>query len=223
MEKYLIIVAGGKGTRLSADLPKQFIEINGKPLLMHTFDAFSETGYIDHFVLVLPTEYISYWNELCETFRFATKHIIREGGPKRYHSVKSGLAVVPENSLVAVHDAARPFVSKRMVREGFDLALRKGNAVPVINMEDSLREVSGTLNKPVNRNRFRRVQTPQFFRSNLLKNAYQQPYDERFTDDATVLELAGNQIFLFEGDPENIKITHPVDLVYAEHLFRIKI
>ncbi len=222
MKKYLIIVAGGKGERLSAELPKQFVEINGKPVLMHTFNAFSETGMIDHFVLVLPTAYISYWNELCEAFRFTTKHIIREGGPKRYHSVKSGLAVIPDKSLLAIHDAARPFVSKKMIADGFNMSLRKGNAIPVINIEDSLREISGPLNKPVYRSRFKRVQTPQFFRSALIKKAYQQPYDERFTDDATVLESSGEQIYLFEGITENMKLTYPADLAYAEYLLRLK-
>jgi len=207
MEKYVIITAGGKGHRFSTEQPKQFVEIFDRPLLMHTFDAFSETGIIDHFVLVLPAEYIRLWDELCEKHQFKTDHIIKEGGPKRYHSVKSGLMAIPENVLVAIHDAARPFVSQKII---------------VIAVEDSLREISGSLSKPVNRNLFKRVQTPQFFRSSLIKKAYEQPYNERFTDDATVLETSGEQIYLMEGDTENIKITHPADLAYAEYLLRIK-
>ncbi len=222
MEKYVIITAGGKGHRFSTEQPKQFVEIFDRPLLMHTFDTFSETGIIDHFVLVLPAEYIRLWDELCEKHQFKTDHIIKEGGPKRYHSVKSGLMAIPENALVAIHDAARPFVSQKIIRDGFDLALRKGNAVPVIAVEDSLREISGSLSKSVNRNLFKRVQTPQFFRSSLIKKAYKQPYNERFTDDATVQETLGEKIYLMEGDTENIKITHPADLAYAEYLLRIK-
>ena len=219
MDKYLIIVAGGKGERFSDEMPKQFKEINGRPLLMHTFDAFSDVAPA-HIVLVLNRHYIAYWKELCEQYGFATPHEIVEGGPKRFHSVKSGLAAVPDNVLVAIHDGVRPLVTRDMIKTGFDIAFRKGNAVPVIPVTDSMREVSGPLSKTVEREHFRLVQTPQFFLSTLIRKAYRKPYDEKFTDDASVLEAGGQQIYLFDGDPQNIKITTPEDMAFASYLLQ---
>lgn len=217
MDKYLIIVAAGKGERVSDEMPKQFMEINGRPLLMHTFDAFSEVA-LHRIILVLNRHYIRYWQELCEQYQFHIPHELIEGGPKRFHSVKSGLAAVPNNILVAIHDGVRPFVSTDNIKTGFDIAMRKGNAVPVIPVTDSIREVSGPLSKSVKRERFRRVQTPQFFQSALIRKAYAKSYDEKFTDDASVLESSGQQIYLFDGDPKNIKITTPEDLALASCL-----
>jgi 2-C-methyl-D-erythritol 4-phosphate cytidylyltransferase len=217
MDKYLIIVAGGKGERLSDELPKQFAEVNGRPLLMHTFDAFTDIR-LHRIILVLNRHYVRYWKELCEKYRFSVPHEVVEGGPKRFHSVKSGLTAVPDNVLVAIHDGVRPLVSADMIRTGFDIALRKGNAIPVIPVTDSIREISGPLSKSVDRNRFRLVQTPQFFQSTIIRKTYRKPYDEKFTDDASVLETAGQQIYLFEGDPANIKITTPEDLALAAGL-----
>ena len=221
MEKYVLIVAGGKGLRMKSELPKQFIEINNKPVLMHTFDAFSNIGNINNFILVLATEYIEYWQELCEKHRFQTEHTIIEGGPKRYHSVKRGLSLIPANSLVAIHDAARPFVSKSIIDNGFDVAARKGNAIPAIAINESIRKISGSFSKSVDRERFKIVQTPQFFQSDLIKKAYEQTFNEKFTDDANILESSGKQIYLIEGDTKNIKITHPEDLVDAESLLKL--
>lgn len=220
MEKYVLIVAGGKGLRMKSELPKQFIEINNKPVLMHTFDAFSSIGNINHFILVLAAEYISYWQELCEKHRFKTEHTIIEGGPKRYHSVKSGLSLIQTNSLVAIHDAVRPFISKNIINNGFDIAARKGNAIPAVTINESIRKISGSLSKSVNREKYKIVQTPQFFQSALIKKAYEQAFNEMFTDDANMLESSGKQIYLIEGDIKNIKITHPEDLVYAESLLK---
>ena len=221
MEKYVLIVAGGKGLRMKSELPKQFIEINNKPVLMHTFDAFSSIGNINHFILVLATEYIGYWEELCERHHFKTEHIVIEGGPKRYHSVKKGLSLIPTNSLVAIHDAARPFISKSIIDNGFDVAARKGNAIPAVAINESIRKISGSLSKSVNRERFKIVQTPQFFQSAKIKKAYEQAFNEKFTDDANILESSGKQVCLIEGDIKNIKITHPEDLVYAESLLKL--
>ena len=214
MDKYLIIVAAGKGERLSDEMPKQFMEINGRPLLMHTFNVFSGVP-LRQIILILNRHYIRYWQELCEQHQFYIPHEIIEGGPKRFHSVKSGLAAVPNNVLVAIHDGVRPIVSTNRIKTGFDIALRKGNAVPVIPITDSMREVSGSFSKSVERERFKLVQTPQFFQSVLIKKAYAKPYDEKFTDDASVLESTGKQIYLFDGDPKNIKITTPEDLALA--------
>ena len=222
MDKYVLIVAGGKGLRMKSELPKQFIEINNKPILMHTFDAFSSIGISYHFILVLATEYIAYWKELCEKNRFKTEHTVIEGGPKRYHSVKRGLSLVPTNSLVAIHDAVRPFVSKNIIINGFDIAARKGNAIPSVAINESIRKISGSLSKSVNRENYKIVQTPQFFQSVLIKKAYEQALTEKFTDDANILESSGKQIYLFEGDFKNIKITHPEELAYAESLIKLR-
>ena len=222
MEKYVLIVAAGKGLRMKSELPKQFIEINNKPVLMHTFDAFSSIGNVNHFILVLAAEHIAYWKELCEKHRFKIEHTVIEGGPKRYHSVKRGLSLVPANSLVAIHDAVRPFVSKNIINNGFDIAARKGNAIPSVAINESIRKISGSLSKSVNREEFKIVQTPQFFQSVLIKKAYEQAFNETFTDDANILESWGKQIYLIEGDIKNIKITHPEDLAYAESLIKLR-
>ena len=221
MEKYVLIVAGGKGLRMKSDVPKQFVELNNKPLLMYTIDAFS-TIRIDQLILVIPADYIGFWKELCNEHHFQTPHNIIEGGPQRYHSVKRGLSTIPNNALVAIHDAVRPFVSEDLINNGLIIATKKGNAIPAITINDSIREISGSLSKAANRDRFRKVQTPQFFHASLIKKAYQQPFDGHFTDDATILESSGQQIYLFDGDPVNIKITIPEDLMLAEAIIKSK-
>jgi len=216
MKKYVVIVAGGKGKRMGSEQSKQFLEVENLPILMHTFRAFSFLGNTVEFILVLSADDIDHWEELCKIHDFNIPHQIVEAGPKRFHSVKIGLRLVPENALVSIHDAVRPFVSKQVIEACFTMAARKGNAVPVIPIGESMRELSGTLSKSINRNKFRLVQTPQVFFSSDIKQAYQQPYNESFTDDATVMERTGKQIYLVEGNKENIKITHPVDLAFAK-------
>ncbi len=216
MKKYVVIVAGGKGKRMGSEQSKQFLEVENLPILMHTFRAFSFLGNTVEFILVLSADDIDHWEELCKIHDFNIPHQIVEAGPKRFHSVKIGLRLVPENVLVSIHDAVRPFVSKQVIEACFTMAARKGNAVPVIPIGESMRELSGTLSKSINRNKFRLVQTPQVFFSSDIKQAYQQPYNESFTDDATVMERTGKQIYLVEGNKENIKITHPVDLAFAK-------
>jgi 2-C-methyl-D-erythritol 4-phosphate cytidylyltransferase len=220
MEKYVLIAAAGKGTRMRTETPKQFVEVNNKPLLMHTIEAFSKSIHADQMIIVVPDGYVEYWKELCEQHHFYISHNIIEGGPQRFHSVMRGLTMIPNGVVVAIHDAVRPFVSKELIREGFKIAARKGNAVPVLNMNESIREVLGPLSKAVNRDRFKKVQTPQFFHSTLIKKAYQQPFDERFTDDSTVLESGGKQIFLFDGDTMNFKVTTVEDLKLAELIIK---
>lgn len=216
MDKHILIVAGGKGVRMKSKVPKQFIELNGKPILMHTIDAFSPNHQIDQITLVIPNGYMDFWKELCEKHHFHTALNIIEGGPHRYHSVKRGLSMIPNNTLVAIHDAVRPFITKELLNTGFKIAIKKGNAIPAIAINESIREVSGSLSKAADRNVFKIVQTPQFFHASLIKKAYQQPFNERFTDDATILEASGQQIYLFDGAPSNIKITSPEDLKLAE-------
>jgi len=222
MDKYILIVAGGKGIRMKSEVPKQFVELNGMPIVMRTIDAFSVDRQIDQITMVIPNGYLSYWKELCEKHHFSTALNIIEGGPQRYHSVKRGLSMVPNDALVAIHDAARPFVTKEILSTGFKIATKKGNAIPAITINESLREISGSLSKSVNRNLYRVVQTPQFFHAALIKKAFQQPFNENFTDDATVLESSGQQIYLFDGDPTNIKITTPEDLMLAEAIIKSK-
>ena len=220
MKKYVIIVAGGKGKRMGKEQPKQFLEVRGLPLLMHTFDAFSFLSDTVEFILVLPADSIDYWKQSCKTHHFTIPHQIAESGPKRFLSVKSGLKLVPDKALVAIHDAVRPFVSKQVIKDCFAMAERKGNAVPIIPVSESLRELSGSLNKTIDRNNLRLVQTPQVFLSSEIKRAYQQPFNETFTDDATVLERMGVQIHLVNGNTENIKITSPTDLLFAQAMIQ---
>lgn len=203
---------------MQSPLPKQFIEINGKPMLMLTMQAFADTNPGPKFVVVLPTEKIDEWINLCRLHHFQTKHEIAEAGPTRFHSVKSGLKIVPDDMLVAIHDASRPFVSAGTIERCFEMAARKGNAIPVIPFSESVREVSGVLSHALDRTRLRIVQTPQVFHSTLIKKAYNQNYSESFTDDASVLEKAGFQINLVEGNRENMKITYPSDFLLAQQI-----
>lgn len=214
MDKYVLIVAGGSGSRFNESLPKQFVPVNGKPLLMWTFEAFRHLLPEARFVLVLNHLLIGRWKQLCSEHRFEIPHQLIEGGPKRYHSVKVGLSVVPKESLVAIHDGARPCVNRALIDNCFDVALRKGNAIPAIPVSSSLRQVDGPLNKKVDREQYRIVQTPQTFRASHIKKAYLQTFHESFTDDASILESDGRQINLVEGDPLNIKLTTPHQLVF---------
>jgi len=215
MEKYILILAAGKGSRFNSDQPKQLADINGMPMLIRTFKAFEFLKNKAHFILVLRSDLIGLWNELCYMYKFEIEHSIVEGGPKRFHSVKNGLKSVPDNSLVAIHDAVRPLVTRDIINEGFLVASRKGNAVPAIPITESIRETDGSINRPVDRNKYRIIQTPQIFHAQKIKKAYNQSYDERYTDDATVLESTGEPIHLIEGDRNNIKITSVEDLNFV--------
>lgn len=219
MKKYAIIVAGGKGLRMGQDLPKQFISVAEKPILMHTLDAFHRVNPEIILILVLPKEQFEYWTALCELYNFSTPHEVTEGGATRFHSVKNGLKLVPSDSLVAVHDGVRPFVSASVIEEAYHGAARHGGVIPVIDMVDSVRRIDETQEShPVDREKLKLVQTPQVFQSNLLHEAYQLPYDKLFTDDASVFEAAGHTVRCIPGNRENIKITTPFDLLIAEAL-----
>lgn len=213
----VVIVAGGKGLRAGGDIPKQFQPIGGKPMLMHTIEAFYNFDYRMRIVVVLPDEFRDLWYELCEKHDFKIQHTIVSGGETRFHSVKNGLSEISEDEIVGIHDAARPFVSKEVIercyREAFDF---RCGIIPVIEEKNSVRILTGNESKPFDRIRIRVVQTPQVFPADLLKNAYETPYREEFTDDASVAEDDGIQIKLVEGDEKNIKITTSFDLKLAD-------
>lgn len=218
MQKYIIIVAGGSGSRMNSAVPKQFLELKGKPVLLHTLQRFVDAIPGIKIVLVLPGAYKSDWENICKRFNFTYPVQLAEGGETRFHSVKSGLALVPEGAVVGVHDAARPLVSFTTIQNTFKLAEEKGNASPCIPQNESIREVNGENNKAVDRSKYFIIQTPQCFQSTLLKKAFLQDYTSTFTDDASVLEAMGEKINLIEGNRENIKITTPHDLIIAEAL-----
>lgn len=221
MDKYILIVAGGRGSRIGGQ-PKQFVELLGKPLLMHTFDVFTVFPSLKKFIVVLSETDLEYWKLLCVEHDFRVPHQVISGGPNRFFSVKRGLSLVPDDTFVAIHDGVRPLVSEDVIRHCFDVARRKGNAVPAIRIHESVRETDAALNTPLDREKLRLVQTPQVFYSALIKKAYQQHYREDFTDDASVLESTGQMIHLVEGNEENIKITNPSDLSVAEALLKRK-
>jgi 2-C-methyl-D-erythritol 4-phosphate cytidylyltransferase len=221
MKNYAIIVAGGSGKRMGSSVPKQFLEVNGLPLIMHTLLLFYRFDEKIKVIVVLPSSYINIWEELCTAHSFGFEHTVAEGGPTRYHSVKSGLKYITDDrSLVAVHDAVRPLVSMEVISNVYRDAHHYGNAVPVIPVRDSVRERSGPDNRPVDRNKLFLVQTPQCFKTSILKKAYLQNYHEEFTDDATLVEYDGEQIHLVDGNSENIKITKPSDLLIAEVMLK---
>ena len=216
MTKNVIIVAGGKGLRMSADVPKQFILLKNKPILMHTIETFFNFDNSFKIILVLPKEHITLWQQLCEEYGFYINCAVAEGGAERFFSVKNGLNLVEQNSIVAIHDGVRPFVSKDTLENCFATAEKFGNAVPVVTLNESVRWVENEKNHHINRSNLRIVQTPQVFRSDILQAAYQQPFSEYFTDDASVVETFGEKINLVEGNIENIKITTKNDLKIAE-------
>lgn len=224
MKKYVIIVAGGKGLRMGGEVPKQFLPIGGKPVLMRTVEAFYQTDAETGIVLVLPQEQQSYWKNLCCQYDFPIPYILADGGCTRFHSVRNGLQVIPDedsDSLIAVHDGVRPFVSPRVIQECFEAATRWRAVVPVLDMVDSVRQLSEDgSSMAVDRSCLKLVQTPQTFRADILKNAYRQEFTERFTDDASVVEASGVSVALVSGNRENIKITTPFDLKIAEVLLK---
>ena len=228
MRKYVLIVAGGKGLRMGGDLPKQFIPLEGKPVLMHTLEAFHRWDASAELVLVLPEDHQSYWNMLCREIGCKVPHRIASGGETRFHSVRNGLQFLSEEIgntsgrnekvLIAVHDGVRPFVSSEVIAACFDEAEKNGTAIPVMPMIDSLRETDEKGSHPVDRNRYFAVQTPQVFCSDLLLKAYEQEFSALFTDDASVVEAMGEVIHMVTGNRENIKITTAFDLLVAESL-----
>ncbi|MDR1738699.1 MAG: 2-C-methyl-D-erythritol 4-phosphate cytidylyltransferase [Candidatus Symbiothrix sp.] len=222
----VIIVAGGKGLRMGSDIPKQFMLLNGRPVLMHTIDAFYSYSADIQIVLVLPQMQRSYWQMLCERHYFSMPHLLVDGGETRFHSVKNALLAIytqlEKTALIAIHDGVRPLVGKPLIAEMFSAAAQTGAAYPVIPVTDTIREIQDDgSSRLVDRNRFCLVQTPQVFRADLLWQAYQAEYSDAFTDDVSVVETAGCcRPTSVAGRKENIKITHLADLAIAETLIK---
>lgn len=218
---WVIIVAGGKGLRMGGDIPKQFLPVGGEPVLMRTLRVFHEADEDMGLILVLPRDQQDYWRQLCDEYHFTLPHQIADGGETRFHSVGNGLDLVPDDadSVVGVHDGVRPFVSVEVIRRCFDAAREQGAAVPVVPVVETVRQMLPEGDSlTVDRSQFRLVQTPQTFRIGLLKESFRQPYRPEFTDDASVVEALGHRVALVEGNRENVKLTTPSDLLYADFL-----
>jgi 2-C-methyl-D-erythritol 4-phosphate cytidylyltransferase len=220
---YAIIVAGGSGSRMNSAIPKQFLLLNGLPVLMHTLNAFNNCASSPKLILVLNSDYHSYWNELRITHNFTTSHKIIKGGESRFHSVKNGLdSIVDKDAIIAIHDAVRPLTSALMIDHAYTYAAKNGNAIAATKSRDSIRQIKGDHSINLLREDIYLIQTPQTFQYQQLKTAYEQAYDARFTDDASVVESSGVKISLVEGSYENIKITFPEDIAIAEAILNKK-
>lgn len=217
----VIIVAGGKGLRMGSDIPKQFLEIGGEPVLMRTMRCFYRFDPAMRMILVLPEHQVEYWRTLCRRHSFFIEHLIATGGDTRFQSVKNGLSLAGAGGLTGVQDGVRPFVSQETIARAYATAGEKGTAIPVLPSTESLRMVDADgSSHSVPRNQFRMVQTPQVFRTDWLTAAYERPYESFYTDDASVVEAAGHAITLVAGNCENIKLTTPFDLLVAGALLK---
>jgi 2-C-methyl-D-erythritol 4-phosphate cytidylyltransferase len=222
LKKYVVIVAGGSGSRMGSEIPKQFIEICGLPILMHTINIFRKAIQDIEIVLVLPEEQVKTWKCLCLKHNFIHPVEICTGGETRFHSVKKGLLLIEGDGLVGIHDGVRPLVSEETIRRCFQEAAIYGNSIPVTGIVETVRYQEEDKSSVIDRSKLRLVQTPQVFRVETIKEAFLRDYDEIFTDDASVLENNGGIIHLTDGNRENIKITHPIDLVIAEYLIQCR-
>lgn len=220
LKSHVIIVAGGSGTRMQAAVPKQFLLLNGRPVLMYTIEAFFECALKPQIILVLPVAFHGYWANLCADYNFNIPYQLVNGGETRFHSVKNGLNFINDepDALVAVHDAVRPLTGKTIIDNAYQHAAEHGNAVVAVKSRDSIRQLKAGVSKSLVRDEIYLIQTPQTFRLSQLTTAYAQYYDQKFTDDASVVEAAGFEINLVEGDYRNIKITFPEDIAIAELL-----
>lgn len=218
MKQFVLIVAGGSGARMSSAVPKQFMLLSKRPVLMHTIERFVEFNANIEIVVVLPAAQMNSWEKLCLQYSFSIQHKLVSGGDVRFHSVRNGLKTIEGNGVVFIHDGVRPLVSRDTIQRCLNTTIEKGNAVPVLPVVESLRKIAGDLNQMVDRSEYVAIQTPQVFLLNEIKAAYKQDFDPLFTDDTSVFERMGNKINLVEGNRENIKITHPIDLIIAEAL-----
>ncbi|MBV5313441.1 MAG: 2-C-methyl-D-erythritol 4-phosphate cytidylyltransferase [Prolixibacteraceae bacterium] len=216
MKKFVVIVAGGSGNRMGTEIPKQFLELCGKPVLMHTLQVFHDFDPESRLILVLPAAQQKLWSDLCLKHQFLLSHQVVSGGEARFHSVKNGLSLIDDDGIVFIHDGVRPLVSTTTLSKCLETAEKSGNAIPVLPVNESLRKLDGGQNISVDRSLFFSVQTPQTFRSQQILKAFKQEFDPTFTDDASVAEKAGFSINMVEGNRENIKITTPADLIIAE-------
>jgi len=222
LKEHALIVAGGKGTRMNAAIPKQFLVVDGLPILMHTLYAFFRYSETMEVILVLPESDFETWKTLCQEYSFSKPVRLQAGGDTRFQSVKNGLDLIAGDGLVAIHDGVRPLVSEDMIGASFRLAALHGSAVAAVRLKESIRMTNQDRTQAMDRSQFRLIQTPQTFQVPLIKKAYLQKEDASLTDDASVAERAGHIISLFEGSYENIKVTTPEDLVVAEALMRAR-
>lgn len=220
MTRQAIIVAGGRGTRMNNEVPKQFLPLCGKPIVMHTLETFYNFDSHIELILVLPEHLMVYWQNLCVEHQFDIPHHIVAGGQERFYSVKNGLVFAKPNALIAIHDGVRPFVSHSTLERCFEQAELQGNAIPAMPLVDSIREIKLNENQIVDRTKLRAIQTPQVFQSQIITKAFEQPFSPIFTDDASVVEAYGEKIHLVEGNVENIKLTTPFDLLIGEALLQ---
>lgn len=219
MKKAVVIVAGGSGTRMGSEIPKQFLLLKGKPILVHTIERFYSYCNDIQIVVVLPTGQIERWRQLCNEYNFTISHTITQGGDTRYQSVKNGLALVADDAIVGIHDGVRPLVSTAVIEKCYAEAATGKAVIPAIAAIDSLRMVTANGSMAIDRSAIRLVQTPQVFLKSMIADAYNQPYSPLFTDDASVVEACGQPITLVDGNVENIKITNPIDLTIADRVF----
>ena len=215
MKKVALIVAGGKGERMNADIPKQFLLLNGTPILMHTLKQFS---HFEEIVLVLPPFQFEYWQELCDTYNFTQKHSLVSGGETRFHSVKNGLVRIADNTIVAIHDGVRPLISTTLIDKLVAESKSGIGVIPIVPVKDSYRKVEMGESIQIDRNNLFKVQTPQCFLSTDIKKAYSQDYSSILTDDASVFEAHGGKINTLPGEEKNLKITTEEDLKIIEIL-----
>lgn len=215
MEQSVIISAAGVGKRMGTEVPKQFLLLKGTPIIFHTIRQFLNYNSNAEVIVVLHEDFLDQWEMLCKRHRFAAEVKVAVGGKERFHSIKNGLRLAT-GKLIAVHDAVRPAVSVNVIAASFESALKHGSGVPVLEVTESLRKISGSNSSATNRADFRLVQTPQCFEASILRKAYEQHYSALFTDDASVVEASGHPIHLVWGNRENIKITTPIDLKIAE-------
>jgi 2-C-methyl-D-erythritol 4-phosphate cytidylyltransferase len=221
-KEYAVIVAGGKGTRLKSSIPKQFLELCGKPILLHTIEAFHSYSKEITIILVLPPSDLRTWSDIVKKFSFRIPVVLQEGGDTRFQSVKKGLEKIDGDGLVAIHDGVRPLVNSSIIATAFRIASAQGTAVAAVGLKESIRVIDNDVTRSVDRSKYRLIQTPQTFDVALIRNAYQCNEDPSLTDDASVAEKAGHKITLFEGSYENIKVTTPEDLLIAEALMKSK-
>lgn len=220
MDRYVILVAGGRGTRMQGSLPKQFMLLHGEPILVHTLRKFSLPGF--HLIVVMNPDFMDYWEDQCKISLDIPTHKLVAGGQTRAQSVKNGLAQIPENCTVAIHDAVRPLCSTDLIYRLFDACETKGSAIPVVACKDSLRLITPEGSKTVSREDYKAVQTPQVFHSKKIKDAFSSLEIESFTDEASLYEAAGNKVHLIEGEESNIKITVPSDIQMATAFLALK-
>ena len=218
MQKVALIVAGGKGERMNTDIPKQFLLLNGTPILIHTLKQFS---HFEEIVLVLPYSQFEYWRELCSTYNFTQKHVLVAGGTSRFYSVKNGLEKIDENSVIAIHDGVRPLISTKLIDSLITKTKSGVGIIPIIPVKDSIRKVEGENSVHLDRSNLYKVQTPQCFLSKDIKEAYTQEFSDTFTDDASVFEAKGRgRITTLLGEEKNLKITTKEDLTIANEFMQ---